>query len=108
MAKVIWTGPALRDLESAFDYLATASRSVDVAERVCTEILDASFTRLETLPDSGAIVEMLKHIQAREIYKHSYRVIYVHRDEVCYVLMCIHSSRDLLRHLDPQRWATLP
>jgi plasmid stabilization system protein ParE len=108
MAKVIWTAPAVEDLAAAFDYLARQSRSVDVADRVCTEILDASYDRLETLPDSGARVEHLSHIGAREIYKHSYRIIYVHRDHACYIIMCIHSSRDLARHLDPERWTGLP
>jgi plasmid stabilization system protein ParE len=108
MAKVVWTGPAVTDLTAAFAYLAKASGSVDVADRVCTEILDASYDRLETFPDAGALVDPLKHIHAREIYKHSYRIIYIHRNDACYVLMCIHSSRDLVRHLDPQRWAGLP
>jgi plasmid stabilization system protein ParE len=108
MAKVIWTRPAVTDLQSAFDYLAQQSRSVEIAERVCTEILDASYHRLETLPDSGAPVESLRHIGAREIFRHSYRVIYVHRDGACYVIICIHTSRDLVRHLDPARWAGLP
>jgi plasmid stabilization system protein ParE len=108
MAKVIWTAPAVEDLAAAFDYLAQQSRSVDVADRVCTEILDASYDRLETLPDSGALVAHLSHIGAREIYQHSYRIIYVHRGDTCYVIMCIHSSRDLARQLDPQRWSGLP
>ncbi len=108
MAKVIWTKPAVTDLASAFDYLARQSRSVDIAERVCNEILEASYDRLEALPNSGAPVEALREIGAREIFAHSYRVIYVHRDGACYVIICIHSSRDLIRHLDPQRWASLP
>jgi len=108
MAKVIWTRPAVKDLESAFDYLARQSRSAAVAERICTELLDASYERLERLPRSGAPVEELRHIGAREIYKHSYRIIYVERGDACYVIMCIHSSRDLIRHLDPERWESLP
>jgi plasmid stabilization system protein ParE len=108
MAKVIWTGPAVSDLQSAFDYIARQSRSFDVAERVCTEILDAPYERLESFPDSGAPVELLRHIGAREIYRHSYRIIYVHRAGACYVIICIHSSRDLARNLDPDRWNLLP
>jgi plasmid stabilization system protein ParE len=108
MAKVIWTKPAVTDLAAAFDYIAIQSRSVDTAERICNDILDGSYERLETFPDSGAPVEALRHISAREIYIHSYRVIYVRRDDACYVIMCIHSSRDLARHLDPERWEKLP
>lgn len=108
MARVIWTKAAIADLEAILDYLAKTSRSIETAERVCTEILEASYDRLETLPASGALVEHLRNIGAREIYRHSYRIIYVHRDDACYVIMCIHSSRDLIKHLDPERWSSLP
>ena len=56
------------------------------------------------MPNSGALVEELKDIGARELYKHSYRIIYLHRGDACYVIQCIHSSRDLIRHIDPDRW----
>jgi plasmid stabilization system protein ParE len=68
MAKIIWTEPARDDLARVFDYLASASQSLDVAERVCEEILEASFNRLATLPDSGAPVPEAKEHGAREIY----------------------------------------
>jgi plasmid stabilization system protein ParE len=108
MAKVIWTTPAVRDLELAFDYLAEQSGSADVAERLCLDIFEAPFERLEKWPDSGAMVEPLRHISAREIYRHSYRIIYVHRQGACYVIVCIHSSRELMQLLDPIRWESLP
>ena len=56
------------------------------------------------MPNSGALVEELKDIGARELYKHSYWIIYLHRGDACYVIQCIHSSRDLIRHIDPDRW----
>jgi plasmid stabilization system protein ParE len=107
VAKVIWTKPALNDVHAAFDYLAKSSGSADVAERICIELLDAAYDRLARLPDSGARVEELAEIGAREIYKHSYRIIYLHRGDTCYIIQCIHSSRDLIRHLDPERWADI-
>jgi len=105
VAKVVWTQPAIDDVRVIFDYLARSSGSVDVAERVCLEILDAALDRLSGMPNGGALVEELADLGAREIYKHAYRIIYLHRGDACYVIQCIHSSRDLVRHLDPGRWA---
>lgn len=104
MAKVIWTEPARNDLARIYDYLAGVSRSCELPERICEEILEASFERLAVLPDSGAPVLEAQEHGAREIYKHSYRIIYMHRGDACYVVRCIHSSRDLARQLDPTNW----
>jgi len=49
-------------------------------------------------------VAELADLSAREIYKHSYRIIYLHQDDACTLIQCRHSSRDLVRHLDPARW----
>ena len=106
MAKVVWTEPALNDLGRIYDYLAKESRSVDIADRVCNELLTASYDRLERFPDSGSLVAEGKKHEAREIYRHSYRIIYVHRGDACYVVRCIHSSRDLAKQLDPTDWPT--
>jgi plasmid stabilization system protein ParE len=104
MAKVIWTEPALADLCRVFDYLAREMQSADRAEAICLELLDAAYRRLQRLPDSGSPVEELRDFGAREILKHGYRIIYVHRGDACYVAQCIHASRDLVQHLDPERW----
>jgi len=104
MAKVIWTTPTLNDLGQIFDYLAAKTCSTEVAERICDELLTASYERLERFPASGSpVIEGKKH-SAREIYRHSYRIIYVIRSGACYVVRCIHSSRDLARHLNPDDW----
>jgi len=104
MAKVIWTEPARDDLARIYDFLASESQSLDVADRICEELLGASYERLATMPDSGALVLEAREHGAREIYRHSYRIIYLHRGDACYVVRCIHSSRDLARMLDPDHW----
>jgi plasmid stabilization system protein ParE len=108
MAKVIWTEPAIQDLADVFDYLAHSTGSPEHAERICLDILEGSIDRLRTLPHSGSLVTELTEWQAREIYRQSYRIIYVCQSEVCYVRMCIHSSRDLVRHIDRAHWERLP
>lgn len=108
MAKVIWTDAAIADLPRIFDYIAESSQSLDRADQVCQELLTTAYERLGLMPDSGAIVEELREFNAREIYRHGYRFIYVHLAGACYVGQCIHASRDLVRHHDPDRWTRIP
>lgn len=108
MAKVIWSDPAIEDLARAYDFIAESSQSTDRAERVCLEILDSANERLSRLPAAGSPVEELREIGAREVLKHAYRVIYMHQGDACHVIQCIHTSRDLARHIDPSRWLALP
>jgi len=108
MAKVIWTDSAIDDLAHIFDYLAERMQSVDRAEQFCLDPLNASVDRLGLLPDAGSLVHELAEWQAREIYRNSYRIIYVHRGDACYVNMCLHGSRDLARHIGRSLWDSLP
>ena len=107
MAKVIWTEPALADLGRIFDFLATSTASADTAERICEDLLEKTYSRLGVLPDSGALVYELRDYGAREIYVHAYRIIYVHEGDACYIRQCVHSSRDLIQHIDPEHWNDL-
>jgi len=104
MAKVIWTESARHDLGDIFDYLAKSTQSADLAERICFELLNAANERLGLWPDSGSLVPEGHEFGLRELYRHSYRIIYAHRGDACYIVRCIHSSRDLARQLDPTRW----
>ena len=104
MAKVFWTKSGLADLGRIYEYLARSSRSFDLAERICVELLAAANDRLQLLPDAGSPVDVASRYGAREIYKHSYRIIYVHQGEACFVVRCLHSSRDIVEQLDPENW----
>ena len=105
MAKVIWTDPALADLARIYDHIARETQSYDRAEQFCLELLGTPYDRLARFPDSGAPVEALRDFGARELYKHGYRIIYVHLAGGCYIAPCIHSSRELERHIDADRWS---
>ena len=107
MAQVIWTESAIGDLGQIFDYLAKSSQSLDLAERICNELLSAARERLELWPDSGSLLPEGREYGLRELYRHSYRIIYAHRGDACYIVRCIHSSRDLARQLDPLRWPSV-
>jgi plasmid stabilization system protein ParE len=73
------------------------------ALRLEQAIIQAS-RRMETLPHAGAAVEELREYGVREIYHGVYRILYVARGNVCYVVCVIHGSRDLMRHINPDDW----
>jgi plasmid stabilization system protein ParE len=107
MAQVVWSESATSDLSQIFDYLAKSALSVDLAERICNELLAAANDRLRDWPDSGSLVPEGREYGLRELYRQSYRIIYAHRGDACYIVRCIHSSRDLARQLDPLRWPSV-
>lgn len=106
MAKIIWTNPALEDVKHIFEFVA--KDSPDRAEKLALELLDAPEKRLGMFPESGSPIAELADLGVREIYYQSYRILYVHRRGGCLIVACIHGSRDMLKALDPARWADLP
>lgn len=101
MARVVWTEEARQRLDEIVQYIA--EDSVQSALRFEREIVHAS-RRIGTFPNSGAMVEELREYSVREIYFGAYRILYVQRDDACYVVCVIHGSRDLMRHIDPDHW----
>src|SRR6184192_2163046 len=101
MARVVWTDEACQRLDEIVAYIAKDSE--ENALRVERGIIQAS-RRMETLPFGGGVVEELRDYGVREIYYGSYRILYVIREETCYIVCVIHGSRDLLRHVNPVDW----
>ncbi|MBS4027840.1 MAG: type II toxin-antitoxin system RelE/ParE family toxin [Ignavibacteriales bacterium] len=101
MARVVWTEPALNDLHDILDYIA--KDSFVYAERFGIRVVTAPCI-LEQFPQCGRIVPEFDDENIREIFYGSYRIIYVVREEHCYITAVIHGSRDILRHIDPGTW----
>ena len=101
MGKVIWTEPALEDLRSIIDHIA--EDSLVYAERFGVRVVEAP-RRLAHFPYSGRMVPEFKDENIRELIFGSYRLIYLIRQSVCYIVAIIHGSRDILRHLEPGNW----
>lgn len=102
MAQVVWTDEARKQLDGIVAHIA--QDSVPNALRFEREIIQAS-RRMETLPYAAGIVEDLREYGVREIYYGAYRILYVIREETCYIICVIHGNRDLLRHINPNDWA---
>ncbi len=101
MAEVVWTMPALDDLNDIVEYISRDSRVY--AERFATRVLEAA-RRLEDFPYSGRLVPEFKEENIREVIYGSYRIIYIVRGNTSYITAVIHGSRDILRQLDGGDW----
>ncbi|HET7057834.1 MAG TPA: type II toxin-antitoxin system RelE/ParE family toxin [Nitrospiraceae bacterium] len=101
MAKIIWTGPALKDLEVIARYIAVDSPRY--AERFAKRLVRAPKV-LKRHPQLGRVVPEFNRACTRELIYASYRIVYEIRDTDCFITAVIHASRDLMRHYSPGEW----
>jgi plasmid stabilization system protein ParE len=78
-----------------------AQDSVARAEKTCGRILQA-VDRLETFPLIGPEVPEFESSGLRELIVRPYRVLYVTRENVCWIVAVVHGSRDLSRLIRPE------
>ncbi|WP_372724245.1 type II toxin-antitoxin system RelE/ParE family toxin [Novipirellula sp.] len=89
---VRWTERASKDALGIYDYIAAQSEAY--ADSVYARIL-ARPDQLQQFPDSGSIVPEYNRPDIRELFVHSFRLVYrIDGDEVR-VLTVIHGSRQL-------------
>jgi len=89
---VRWTERASKDALGIYDYIADQSEAY--AESVYARIV-ARPEQLERFPDSGSIVPECNRPDIREVFVHSFRIVYRIHDEEVRVLTVIHDSRQL-------------
>jgi len=101
VAKVVWTGPALKDLEVIVRFIAMDSPRY--AERFSKRLVQAP-QALKDYPSLGRVVPEYELPNFRELIHGAYRIIYEIRQDTCYIEAVIHSSRDLMMHYEPGQW----
>lgn len=92
MACVIWTEPAIRDLEEIADYVAL--ENADAARRLIQRVFDTA-GRLEKFPLSGKRPKELPDGRYREIIVPPCRIFYRCAKDTVYVLHVMRSERML-------------
>ncbi len=96
MAQIIWTEPALQDLNNIAEYIALDK--VSAAKRLVQKVF-ASVERLEQFPQSGRIPPELKNSRYLEVIVNSCRIFYrVEKDKV-FILYVMRSERKLKNYL---------
>lgn len=98
--RLVWTDPAVEDLQGIVDYIARDSSfyADAVAERIVLAV-----ERLVSFPRSGRIVPEADDPRIREIIVQSYRVMYWVKQRKVQILAVLHSARDLAA-MTPKPW----
>lgn len=94
MAQVVWTDPALSDLEAIADYIALDNP--EAAKKLVSRVFD-HVAQLEAHPNSGSKPSELKGWAYRQIVEPPCRVFYRHERSVVYILHVIRSQQRLRR-----------
>lgn len=95
--KVIWADAAVIDLDSAAEYISKDSPAY--AASFVLRSLEAARS-LRDLPERGRIVPELKREDIREIFVHSYRMIYRVEELRVSIVAFIHGRRDFSQAWD--------
>lgn len=100
MARLIWSQPALLDLEEIAEYIALDSP--DAASRYVRKVF-AAVERLKRYPDSGRRPEELPSSQYREVVVPPCRVFYRSEEDAVFILYVMRSERLLRTFLLEER-----
>ena len=92
MGRVIWTEPALADVQEIVRFISKDSPRY--AEKLANRIAEAP-RGLGSHPQSGGRVPEFDRDDIREILVNPYRILYCIKDSDCYVVAVIHGARDL-------------
>ena len=100
MARLIWTEPALTDLEAIAEYIALDKPAA--ASRFVQKVFDRT-ERLEAHPNSGKRPPELKRTHYREVIVPPCRIFYRVEKDTAYILYVMRSERLLREHLLERR-----
>ena len=100
MMPIVWTDPAIDDLQGIVDYIGrnSAVYAQDLARGVI-----ASVDRLAEFPESGRHVPEAGAPRIREVIHGNYRVVYWTKRGSVEILAVIHGARDMKR-MRPRPW----
>ena len=96
MAQIIWTEPALLDLNEIAEYIALDKAG---AASQLVQTIFSTTERLEQFPESGRKPPELKKSRYREIIVDPCRIFYRIEQEKIYILYVMRSERKLRKYL---------
>lgn len=96
MAEIVWTEPALADLNAIAEYIAL--QNLTAAKELVQKVF-AKVERLEAFPESGRVPPELEHLNYREVVVSPCRVFYRYDGEKVYILFVMHMEQDLRRFM---------
>ncbi|MBU0694020.1 MAG: type II toxin-antitoxin system RelE/ParE family toxin [Candidatus Omnitrophica bacterium] len=94
--KIVWSDPAILDLENIKNYIAKDS---PYYASIFVEKIIEAIDKLSSFPSIGRIVPEFNNKNIREVIYQHYRVIYQTTQETIFILTVIHGGRDLTNWL---------
>ena len=96
MAEIIWTNPALDDINDIAEYIALSN--LLSAKKLVSKIFD-KVERVEMLPESGKKPIELTSLNYREVIVNPCRIFYKIDNDKVYILHVMRQERDLRKFL---------
>lgn len=96
MAELIWTEPALSDLNEIAEYIAIENLT---AARELVQRVFSAVERLKEHPSSGKVPEELTDSRYREVVCNPCRIFYRHAEKKIFILYVLRSERELRNFL---------
>lgn len=96
MVEVIWTSPALVELNDIAEYIALSN--IPAAKNWVQKVFD-KISRLENHPESGKRPQELVNLNYREVNVNPCRILYKVDSDKVYILHVMCQERDLRRFL---------
>lgn len=96
MAEIIWTNPALEDLNDIAEYIALSN--LQSAKKLVAKIFD-KIERLEAFPESGKKPIELTNLNYRAVVVNPCRIFYKIDNDKVYILHVMRQERDLRKFL---------
>lgn len=91
VTRIQWSGPAIRELEAALDFIALDNR--DAADHLAVAIYKA-VSRLQRFPASGRMVPEADEPDLREVIHHPFRAINQHKDQSVEILAVVRAEQE--------------
>ena len=96
MAEIVWTEPALNDLDKIAEYIAVSN--LVAAKKLVKEVF-AKVDMLEEYLKSGKSVPELPSLNYRELYVKPCRIFYKFEDNKAFILHVMRHEQDFRRFL---------
>ena len=100
MAEVIWTDPAISDLDAIADYIAldNPTAACELVQRVFDHV-----AQLQAHPESGSRPPELKRSRYRQLIEPPCRILYRYDSQRVYILYVMRTERFLSEEQLPPR-----
>jgi len=100
MARLIWTEPALKDLETIAEYIALDKP--DAAQKYVQKVFTA-VERLSQFPKSGSIPPEISNLPYRQVVVPPCRVFYRCNNDYVFIIFVMRSEQNLRQDVLTER-----